>query len=186
MGGSSIKPYQPPGYYRHLNFPTRKYAHTKGAGQYRRGVYMHWQRMFLHPMLKAMDAPSREECTAQRPRSNTPNSALVLLNDPTFVEAALAFAVRILQEAPGDRRARMDFAIRAALSREPSPGELPPLVDLLEAARKYYSDNPGQGVQFIGQAGQAPSHGGIQPVELCAWTTVARAILNLSETNTRN
>ncbi|MEK6233941.1 MAG: DUF1549 and DUF1553 domain-containing protein, partial [Planctomycetales bacterium] len=91
-GGASVKPYQPANYYRHLNFPTRKYSHHTDQRQWRRGVYMHWQRQFLHPMLRAMDAPSREECTAVRPRSNTPLAALTLLNDPTFVEAARAFA----------------------------------------------------------------------------------------------
>ena len=70
--------------------------------QWRRGVYMHWQRQYLHPMLKAFDAPSREECTVERPRSNTALAALVLLNDPTFTEAARAFAARILNE--GGRR----------------------------------------------------------------------------------
>ena len=98
QGGLPAKPYQPEGYYRHLNFPTRKYVAHLDERQWRRGLYVHWQRQFLHPMMKAMDAPSREECTAQRPRSNTPTAALVLLNDPTFVEAARAFAARILTE----------------------------------------------------------------------------------------
>ena len=95
-GGPSIKPYQPVGYYRHLNFPKRKYVSDTSDQQWRRGVYVHWQRQFLHPMMKAMDAPSREECTAQRPRSNTPNAALALLNDPTFIEAARMFAAHLL------------------------------------------------------------------------------------------
>lgn len=186
VGGGSIKPYQPPGYYRHLNFPTRRYAHTQGQGQYRRGVYMHWQRMFLHPMLKAMDAPSREECTAQRPRSNTPNSALVLLNDPTFVEAALSFARRIMEKGPADREGRLAFAVRTALSRNPRERELPLLTSLYEEAHAYFSGNPGAGKQFLASAGRAIPPGDLPENELCAWATVARAILNLSETNTRN
>jgi hypothetical protein len=186
VGGGSIKPYQPEGYYRHLNFPTRKYSHTTGKGQYRRGVYMHWQRMFLHPMLKAMDAPSREECTAQRPKSNTPTAALVLLNDPTFVEAAMAFAERILREAPGGEAGRMQFAYRTALSRDPSPGELQTLSGLLVSAREYYSGNPAAPGQFIGKTNHTQAPGDLPPVELAAWAMVSRAILNLSETNTRN
>ncbi len=90
-GGASVNPYQPAGYYRHLNFPERRYQADSDQRQWRRGIYVHWQRQFLHPMLKALDAPSREECTAQRPRSNTPLAALTLLNDPTFVEAARVF-----------------------------------------------------------------------------------------------
>ncbi len=96
IGGASVKPYRPVGYYRHLNFPERTYEQDNDERQWRRGVYVHRQRQFLHPMLKAFDAPSREECTAQRAQSNTPMAALVLLNDPTFVEAARAFATRSL------------------------------------------------------------------------------------------
>ncbi len=88
VGGRSAKPYQPAGLLRHLNFPTREYQADVDENQYRRGVYTHWQRQFLHPAMQAFDAPAREECTAERPRSNTPLAALVLLNDPSYVEAA--------------------------------------------------------------------------------------------------
>ena len=91
-----MKPAQPSGYYRHLNFPKRQYKQDENENQWRRGVYVHWQRQFLHPMLKAMDAPSREECTAQRPRSNTPLEALVMLNDPSMLDAAGGLAARVL------------------------------------------------------------------------------------------
>ena len=96
IGGPSVKPMQPAGYYRHLNFPPRKYQTDKGKSLWRRGLYVHWQRQFLHPMLKAFDAPSREECSAERPQSNTPLAALVLLNDPTFLAAAKSFAKKIV------------------------------------------------------------------------------------------
>ncbi|HBU37010.1 MAG TPA: hypothetical protein DEB70_04305, partial [Planctomycetaceae bacterium] len=82
LGGASVHPYQPAGYYRHLNFPKRTYSQDNDQRQWRRGLYVHWQRMFLHPQLAAFDAPNREECTAVRMRSNTPKAALVLLNDP--------------------------------------------------------------------------------------------------------
>ena len=122
IGGKKSKPYQPTGYYRHLNFPQRKYAHDQDDNQYRRGVYVHWQRQFLHPMLKAFDAPRREECTASRPKSNTPLAALALLNDPTFVEAARVFAERITQTA-GDDKDHVAFAFRQATSRLPNDEE---------------------------------------------------------------
>ena len=96
IGGPSVKPYQPAGYWQYLNFPKREWENDKGESQYRRGLYTYWQRTFLHPSLAAFDAPSREECTVERPRSNTPQQALVLLNDPTYVEAARALAGRIL------------------------------------------------------------------------------------------
>ena len=77
LGGVSVHPYQPAGYYSQLNFPARKYKHSTDENQWRRAVYSHWQRTFLHPALQAFDAPSREACTAQRPVSNTPLQALV-------------------------------------------------------------------------------------------------------------
>ncbi|MGA1238537.1 MAG: DUF1553 domain-containing protein, partial [Limisphaerales bacterium] len=125
IGGPSVKPYQPAGYYQHLNFPTRTYAHHADSRQWRRGLYVHWQRQFLHPMLKAFDAPSREECTAQRPQSNTPLASLTLLNDPTFVEAARAFASKILLNAEPSTQARLEYAFLHALSRQPDHTELP-------------------------------------------------------------
>ncbi|MEO1997067.1 MAG: DUF1553 domain-containing protein, partial [Planctomycetaceae bacterium] len=85
LGGPSVKPYQPPGYWAHLNFPKRAYKHDQGENQYRRGLYTYWCRTFLHPSMRAFDAPTREECAVERPQSNNPLQALVLLNDPTYV-----------------------------------------------------------------------------------------------------
>ena len=185
LGGASAKPYQPAGYYRHLNFPTRKYRHDTGTQQWRRGVYTHWQRQFLHPMLKAMDAPTREECTAQRPRSNTPTAALTLLNDPTFVEAARAFASRILKEGGDSNYERMDFAFREALSRRPDATERRLITDLLIASRTDFRKRSDDAKALIA-AGDSKPDASLDPVQLATWTTVARAILNLNETITRN
>ena len=96
LGGPSVKPYQPAGYYAILQFPDRDYVPEDDDRQYRRGIYTHWQRTFLHPMLANFDAPSREECIASRIVANTPQQALTLLNDPTFVEAARVLAGSIL------------------------------------------------------------------------------------------
>ncbi|NNE93387.1 MAG: DUF1553 domain-containing protein, partial [Verrucomicrobiales bacterium] len=185
IGGESVNPYQPVGYYRHLNFPKRTYRVHSDERQWRRGLYVHWQRMFLHPMMKAMDAPSREECTAQRPRSNTPNAALVLLNDPTFIEAARVFAVRILQEG-GDKNAdRIDFAFREALSRPPEAEERQLLDNLYAVTEGEYRSNPESAAALL-KTGFKPVPRGMDPVEVASWTAVARAILNLNETVTRN
>lgn len=185
IGGASVKPYQPAGYYRHLNFPTRKYAHHTDERQWRRGLYVHWQRQFLHPMLKAFDAPRREECTAQRAKSNTPLAALTLLNDPTFVEAARAFAARILNEGGSTTEERLDFAFRLAVSRTPDEFEVKILSTLLAGSRARFSASKDSAQRLVA-TGQAPVDGEHPPVELAAWTSVARAILNLNETNTRN
>ncbi len=114
IGGPSVKPYQPAGYWSYLNFPMREWDNGRGADLYRRGLYTHWQRQYLHPSMLAFDAPSREECTADRPRSNTPLQALVLLNDPTYVEAARALAEVIVREGarPRTRVSNTQFAAR--------------------------------------------------------------------------
>ena len=184
VGGPSVKPYQPVGYYRHLNFPTRKYAQHNDERQWRRGLYVHWQRQFLHPMLKAFDAPRREECTAQRPRSNTPLASLTLLNDPTFVEAARAFAARILDGASGDR-ARLDTAFRLAVSRSPDDFERKLVMQLLAESREQFRADEAAARALV-STGLAPADDEVSAVEHAAWTTVARAILTLGETTTRN
>ncbi len=185
VGGPSVRPYQPVGYYRHLNFPKRTYSHDEDSRQWRRGLYVHWQRQFLHPMLKAFDAPSREECTAQRPQSNTPLAALTLLNDPTFVEAAQAFAVRIITESQSSSATdRIQFAMRAALSRSPDDQEIQLLSRLLTTATDDARQS--QKPPTLSSAGLSDLPPDIDPAELTAWTLVARAILNLDELITRN
>ncbi len=179
------KPYQPVGYYRHLNFPKRSYRHDSNANQWRRGVYLHWQRQFLHPMMKAMDAPSREECTAKRPRSNTPNAALALLNDPTFVEAARAFAARIIKERKGTAEERVQFAWKTVLSREAKADEVALLVALFKESAKEYAEHPQQAKNLL-QVGLSRGDASLDPLELASWTIVSRAILNLGETTIRN
>ena len=183
---ASVKPKQPVGYYRHLNFPVRKYKQHTDERVYHRSVYMHWQRQFLHPMLKAFDAPSREECTAERPRSNTPVAAMNLLSDPNFVEAARVLAERILREASqADDTARLDFAYQLVLSRKPTDEEQKTMQSLLTFAKKDFSQRPDAAKQFIG-VGQTTAAANHNPIELASWTSISRALLNLSETTTRN
>jgi len=192
IGGPSARPYQPPGYYANLNFPVREYEPHQDANQWRRGVYMHWQRTYLHPMLLAFDAPGRDECTAHRDRSNTPLQALTLLNDPTFVEAARAFAARILREASptetsptvGADSARLHWAFRTAIARPPTPEESAILLPLLEKSRADFAANPAHTTAFL-HIGLHPVPDDLPPAELAAWTTVARTLLNLHATVTR-
>jgi hypothetical protein len=185
IGGPSVKPYQPPGYWVFLNFPKREYYPDHGANQYRRGLYTYWQRTFLHPSLLACDASTREECVVPRPRSNTPLQALVLLNDPTYVEAARVFAARVIQEAGTDPSARFDRAFRLALARSPRPGEVAVLTGLLLKHQRQYQADPAAARDLL-SIGDALAQPGIDPAELAAWTSVARVILNLHETMTRN
>jgi hypothetical protein len=184
-GGPVARPYQPEGYYDHLNFPKRTYKHDTNAGQYRRGVYMHWQRQYLHPMLAAFDAPTREECTAQRPVSNTPLAALTLLNDPSFLEAARVFAARMIREGGTAEAQRLVWAWREVLSRAPSEREAAALAKLYRQNYQQYNADREAARQLIG-VGLAPQPEGIDVADLAAWTAVARALLNLNETITRN
>jgi hypothetical protein len=185
LGGPSAHPYQPTGYYGFLNFPKREYEADADWNQYRRGVYTHWQRQYVHPMLKAFDAPSREECTAERPISNTPLAALALLNDPTFVEAARVLAARTLAEGGEDVDSRLRWAWRRVVSREPTTEELTLLRELLEQDRAEYVVDPAAADALL-SIGLAPVPEGVDRVELAAWTSVARALLNLNEVVTRN
>lgn len=185
LGGPSAKPYQPPGYWAYLNFPAREYQADVDENQYRRGVYMHWQRQYLHPSLLLFDAPSREECTAERPRSNTPLQALALLNDPSHVEAARTFAARILEAGGSSTADRLRFAFRQALSRSPTARELDVLQDLQTKHLDEYTRDP-TAAEALLKVGLRPAPAGPESVELAAWTSVARVILNLHETITRS
>ena len=185
IGGPSVKPYQPAGYYANLNFPQRDYPASMDDGQYRRGVYIHWQRTFMHPMLAGFDAPSREECAADRLQSNSPQQALILLNDPSFVEAARGFAISLLAEKQGakdDERIRQ--AIRRAVSRDPRKGEVESLVAFLESQRTAYKAVP-EDAKALLKTGNSDPGNGHDPIELAAWTQTCRVLLNLHETLTR-
>lgn len=185
IGGPSVKPYQPEGYYRHLNFPKRKYIADTDESQWRRGLYVHWQRQFLHPMLKAFDAPSREECTAQRPRSNTPIAAMTLLNDPTFVEASRKFAEDVIRNGGTSDSAKIEYAFSKATSRQPEKIEREVLLTLLNSNRTAFSAKP-KSADSLTHTGLAKTSSSLNAVELAAWTEVARALLNLNEVGTRN
>ncbi|MCX7415358.1 MAG: DUF1553 domain-containing protein, partial [Planctomycetia bacterium] len=180
LGGVSVHPYQPAGYYQHLNFPQREYNVDTDSRQWRRGLYVHWQRMFLHPQLLAFDAPSREECTATRMRSNTPRAALVLLNDPTFVEAARMLAERAITTGGPTDDSRIECLWRQTVSREPDPHERSLVKGLLARRRAEFKADPNAAVQLL-SVGLAHSDASIDQVELAAWTAAARVVLNLHE-----
>ncbi len=184
MGGPGVKPYQPDGYWDYLNFPKRTYVADTGPNQYRRGVYTHWQRLFLHPMLKAFDAPSREECTAERPISNTPLAALALLNDPTFVEAARSLAELALQQGGPDTDGRIQWMFRQVLNRGARRAEQKQLRHLLEADLQEFQAHPERAGKLL-KTGLKPSASDLDLAELAAWTSVGRAVLNLHETIVR-
>jgi hypothetical protein len=160
-------------------------VHDKGENLYRRGMYTYWQRTFINPSFIAFDVPSREECTNDRPRSNTPLQALVLLNDPTFVEAARALATRMMKEGGASAESRIDFAFRQAVGRPASPGEIAILSALHDKHHADYAADKAQAAAALTNGDSKPPED-IDASDLAAWTSVARVILNLHEVVTRS
>ncbi len=185
IGGPSVRPYQPDGYWENLNFPVRNYDASKGEDQFRRGLYTWWQRSFVHPSMLAFDAPTREECAADRARSNIPQQALVLLNDPTYVESARAFAARIVKEGGADANTRLVWAWQQAIARAPRADELVTVRALFDKHLALYKTDTKAAEAFL-KNGLNPATQGADAAELAAWTNVARVLLNLHETITRS
>jgi len=181
IGGPSVKPYQPEGYWDYLNFPRRTWQADSGEPSWRRGMYVHWQRQYLHPALQVFDAPSREECTAKRPRTSTPLQALVLLNDPQFLEAArvLAQAAWRTPSPQGDAQ-RLAHVFHRVLGRDASPREVEVLQQLLAQQRAVFAAKPESAQQYL-KVGEIPPDASIPPAELAAATVVVSTLMNHDE-----
>jgi hypothetical protein len=185
LGGPSAKPYQPGHYWDYLNFPMRTWVADKGDGLYGRGIYTYWCRTYLQPSLLAFDAPTREECCSARVVSNTPQQALVLLNDPTYVEAARALAERLIRNPQAAPELRIRGAFHLALQRDPTQAEMQTLLRLYTRHLSEYIASPDAAAE-LDKVGDHPTDTSIPARELAAWTSVARVILNLHEFITRN
>ncbi len=185
VGGPSAFPYQPAGYWQYLNFPTRSWKADRGSQQYRRGLYTHWQRTFVHPSMLAFDAPTREECTAQRSVSNTPSAALALLNDPTYVEAARALAQRVLKEGGDTDVERINWLFMTVLSRYPTAEDLPQVAELLAQCKTQYTMDMKSATE-LQEVGDFQLEAGIDISEASAWAMVSRVLLNVNEAIFRN
>ena len=136
-------------------------------------MYVHWQRQFLHPWLLAFDAPSREECTAQRPISNTPTAALVLLNDPSFVEAARALAAQVLDrsaEATTPSESRWTWRQRARPRADDDRSEAARCKLAGKASRRNYADRSRRRPRRSSPIGISPRPTDVDAAELAAWT----------------
>jgi len=183
IGGPSVMPYQPDGYYLG-KLDVWKWEQSKGEELWRRGLYTFWRRTTLYPTFMIFDAPSREVCCVERSRTNTPLQALSLMNDPQFVEAARVFAQRILAEGGATTDARLRFAFRLATARAPTGEEVAVLRRVVERELARQAADP-EGAKALSSAGLAPPADGLDPVEHAAWTAVANVILSLDETITR-
>ncbi len=184
FGGPSVRPYEPEGYLAAVNFPKREYSASHGDDLHRRALYTEWQRTFLHPSLLTFDAPTREECGVNRVNSNTPLQALVLLNDPIFVEAARVFGANILKSGPRFDD-QLTWAFTRALNREPNAEERRILSALHDQSLKSFQSGESNAKELL-TVGEAPIPADLNPNDIAAMTMVARAIFNLHETITRN
>jgi hypothetical protein len=188
IGGPGVSPYQPKGLWEEIAygdvFSAQTYVQGHGSDLYRRSMYDFWKRTSPPPSLITFDAPDREKCSARRLVTNTPLQALVLLNDPTFVEAARALAQRMLTEGGRDPDQRIVYAFRAAVARKPDSKELEALRALVKAELSQYREHPDQADKLL-HVGESKYDAKLNKPELAAWTTVASAILNLDETITK-
>ena len=188
IGGPSVLPYQPKGIWEELafgdGFSAQAYEQSHGKDLYRRGMYTFWKRTAPPASLATFDAPDREKCTGRRALTNTPLQALVLLNDPTYVEAARALAQRTLLDGGADEKSRVAYAFRLATGRKPSGKETGVLRKLLETELETFTKNPQAATKLLG-VGESTRDKRLNPVEFAAWTTVTSVILNLDETVTR-
>jgi hypothetical protein len=192
VGGKSVSPYQPAGLWEELmsrsdgaNWTAQTYTQSHGKDLYRRTMYTFWKRTCPPPSLSTLDAPDRETCVVRRSRTNTPLQALVLMNDPTYVEAARKLAERLMKEGGAATEDRIAFAFKLATARPPRANEVAILKRVFEAERTRFGKNR-EAAENLLKVGESPRDAKLDAVELAAWAMVANAILNLDEVVTRN
>ena len=179
IGGPSVKPYQPEGLWQEIASDT-EYTQAHGEDLYRRSLYTYWKRTVAPPTMVTLDATSREACTVQRARTNTPLQALALMNDITFVEAARVVAQRVMADINGPAEDRLQHAFVMATARTPRPEELEVLKRRFQKSLEVFRSNPAAASELV-RVGEFPLHETLDIGELAAFTTVTSLILNLDE-----
>jgi hypothetical protein len=187
VGGPSVKPYQPDGVWFAVGYSrsnTVRFKQDSGDKLYRRSLYTFWKRTAPPPSMEIFNAPSRETCTICRERTNTPLQALVLMNDPQFIEAARHLAAKAIQACGEDSVKRADYMARRILARKFDKKEREILLLSLDVFLKAYQADPAGAKELI-SIGDSPAQEGIPEEELAAWTMVASQILNFDEAITK-
>jgi len=188
MGGRSIYPpapeflFQPP-----ASYGPKVWKEENGAERYRRSLYIFKFRSVPYPMLQTFDAPNGDFSCVRRQRSNTPLQALVLLNEPEFVECAQALANKMLVEGGQTDSDRINYAFRRALSRQPTLSEREELLALLEKEKRRIAQGWVNPLELATGKNEKPPElpAGATPTQLAAYTVVSRVLLNLDETITK-
>jgi hypothetical protein len=179
LGGPSVRPYQPPGLWEESG-TGKTYTQDTGESLHRRSLYTFWRRTAPPPSMLTFDATSREVCIARRESTSTPLQALVLLNDPQFLEAARVLAQRILRELPADMEAGIVRAFRLTLGRQPHPREVQILARLYREQLGLFEEHPEAALVYLA-TGEAPLDDPVPAEQLAAMTVLASALFNLDE-----
>ncbi len=182
IGGKWVKPYQPPGIWKELanQIGENKYRPSKGEDLYRRSLYSYWKRTIPPPVMLTFDASERAVCVLKRQSTSTPLQALVLLNDPQFIEASRVLAQSVMQDQPDDEMDWIPQVFQRLTSRYPTQLELENLATLFEEERRGYQKNPEAALKLL-SVGDAPINSHLSVPELAALTVVTNIILNLDE-----
>ena len=186
VGGPSVKPYQPEGIWEAVAMPqsnTRSYLQDTGEGLYRRSLYTMWKRTAAPPSMEIFNAPTRESFCVKRDRTNTPLQALVLLNDPQFIEASRELASRAMKEK-ADFDGRLDFITVRLGGRTFNDAERKIVRKSLDTSLENFQSNKDDAMKLV-TTGATPPRKDADVPELAAWTLTASQILNLDETITR-
>ncbi|MEZ4824999.1 MAG: DUF1553 domain-containing protein [Bacteroidia bacterium] len=174
-GGPPVKPYQPEGLW-DFNRMGGGYVQSHGEDLYRRSLYTFWKRTITPPLANTFDAPTRAYCVVRRQKTTTPLQALLLMNDPQFLEAARVLASRSLA-GKAEPEESISFIFRSLTSRKPKPEELDLLKDMYEKNLHKYRNNPGK-VTGILTAGEFPADSLSDQPALAALTVVATTVMN--------
>lgn len=177
-GGPSVKPYQPEGLWRDVAMPssnTRLFVRGNGDDLWRRSLYTYWKRAAPPPSMMAFDAPTREYCSTRRLTTNTPLQALVLWNDPQFVEAARVMATNLLEPRKSEVE-NVRTLYRACTGAFVSDAMQTQLLAVLKHYRARFIESPADAAQLI-VVGDTPLNTTIPASELAAYTMLANALL---------
>jgi len=183
IGGESVKPYQPKGLWKDKNEFSgylNNYIPDTGDSLYRRSMYTFIRRTSPHPAMTAFDAPDRSICTITREKTNTPTQALVLMNDPQFVEAARVLAERIQNEGGEDFDMQLQYAFRLLCSRKATTNEIELLTKQYHIALAKYQKEPAAAKTLL-EIGEYPFDEHLDKIETAALAIVANTLMNFDE-----
>ena len=179
MGGPTVKPYQPAGLWKVVAITgsnTRIFEKDSGEALYRRSLYTFWKRTAPPPTMAAFNAPTREQCTVRRERTNTPIQALVLLNSPQFIEAARNLAESAIRETD-DREKRAEWMFQRTLSRPATQADIADMLAVARAMSSLFKKDPKLAGELI-RTGDSQPDESLPEVDVAAWTMVANTLMN--------